>query len=251
MPRVRKNRRIRRRVPIRRRSIYRRRLPIRRRPIYRRRFPIRSRRRTLYLGSTALPKDRAIFVAKNELQFNSKQAAADFGTSVLIPGNYLPDILIPGLVAASAQYNNARILRSSISVRFTNVEATHSKSVGITQLPINDTSGVTPTVSVYLSEQPRTKSAYLSPLSGSSSARTVSMVGSTAADLGNSTASTSAGDILTGMPSGLLAAPQTAWQWNVWTQNVSGAGTLEAGGTNYRIITRHYIEFFDRIAVTQ
>lgn len=193
-----------------------------------------------YIGDTVIVKFR------NETQFNAKQAAADFGTSFTIPGNYLPDTDIPSLAQYVALYDSARIIRSTLKVTFTNIEATYSKTVGVTQLPLNATTGVTPSTTVYLSEQPRTRSVYLTPLSGSKSNATMLVSGSTKTAFGSNTVTTSQQDLLDTASMTTPAVGFDAWHWDIWTQNVSGAGTLETAGTNVRVLQWYTIQFIDR-----
>jgi len=195
-----------------------------------------------YLG------DRVIVRFRNEEQFNTKQQMAAFGTSLIIPGNFLPDTAIPSLSTYTAAYSEARVLRSSLRVTFTNIEDSFSKSVGITQMPGREQSGVTPSATVYLSEQPRTKSAYLTPLAGSKSSVTLFNSGRTATSFGTRTTVTAEEDVI--QTSSITTPPTSEWNWNVWTQNVSGAGTTEASGTNIRVISYYTIEFMDRIVDT-
>lgn len=195
-----------------------------------------------YIGDTVLVRFR------NESQVNSKQLAASFGTALLVPGNFLPDVDIPTLSVYTARYNWARVTRSTIKVTFTNIEATYSKDVGVTQMPANDASPITPSATVYFSEQPRTKSSYLSPLAGSKSTATIMCSSNNIANEGSTIIKTSGQDI---MPTtAMTGGPITKWYWNVWTQNVSGAGTLETAGTNMRIITYYTIQFYERKDVT-
>lgn len=245
------------------RATYRRRRPIRRRLTFRRkRLNYRRKTRRTFRSARRLtttryrsiqPSDRAYFVAKNEIQYNSKQAALDYGTAITIPGNYLPDANVPGIVAASNNYTKARILRSTITVTFDNMETAKTKTVGITALPIGSTGTVTPSATAYLSEQPHSTSSYLTPLSGSKSTVILRYRGNTKMARGNAVASTSGDDTMNvgSLSTGLLTPPTEAWRWAVWTQNVSGAGTLEASGTNIRVVTRHYIEYFDRQQLQQ
>lgn len=191
-----------------------------------------------YIGDTVLVRFR------NETQYNVKQAAAAFGTTTLVPGNWLPDADIPTLSIYTARYNWARVTRSTIKATFTNIEATYSKDVGVTQMPVNDATPITPSATVYFSEQPRTKSSYLSPLSGSKSTATIMSSSNSKANEGSSVIKTAAYDL---MPTtGMTTGPSYKWFWNVWTQNVSGAGTLETAGTNIRIVTYYTIQFFER-----
>lgn len=191
-----------------------------------------------YIGDTAIVRFR------NETQFNAKQQMAAFGTSFTVPGNFLPDVDIPSLAQYIALYENARVLRSTLKVTFTNIEATFSKTVGVTQLPVEETTNVTPTTTVYLSEQPRTKSTYLTPLSGSKSMSTMLVSGSTKTGQGNNVISTSGGDEM--LTSALATGPPVKWFWDIWTQNVSGAGTTETAGTNIRVLQWYTIQFIDR-----
>jgi len=238
----------------RRRASYRRRRTVRRRP--RRSIGRRHRRRNFgklrryrqlrgtvvrnvnYLG------DRAIIKIRTELQFNHKQLNTGFGTSTIFPGNYLPDVIIPFLAQYIAMYSQARVSRSSVIVQFTNIEATFSKDVGITQLPLDQMAGVTPTSTVYLAEQPRTVSAYLGPLSSSKSYVKLMNSGTTASASGTGLTITAQNDVI--QTSSLTSPPFEEWNWNIWTQNVSGAGTTETAGTNMRIMLYYTMEFYNR-----
>lgn len=191
-----------------------------------------------YMGDTATVRFR------NEIQVNQKQLAAAYATEYAVPGNYLPDVDIPTLNEYRTLYATARVIRSTLKVTFTNIEATYSKSVGVSQLPLNDATLPTATPTVYYSEQPRTKSAYLTPLSGSKSNVTLLVSGTTKTAFGNITPSTSQSDQIA--TSAMTTAPTDQWNWSVWTQNVSGAGTLETAGTNIRIIQYYTIQFFNR-----
>lgn len=195
-----------------------------------------------YMGDTATVRFR------NELQANLKQAAASFAVEFPIPGNYLPDVNIPSLNEYRTLYATARVIRSTLKVTFTNIESTFSKSVGVSQLPLNDSTLPTASASVYYSEQPRTKSAYLTPLSGSKSSVTLLVSGTTKTAFGNITPSTSQNDQLS--TSALTTPPTDNWVWSVWAQNVSGAGTLETAGTNIRIMQYYTIQFFNRLQQT-
>lgn len=193
--------------------------------------------------------DRAIVRFRNETQFNVKQADTAYGTTTLFGGNFFgEDVVIPTLPQWLALYTRFRVLRCSIAVTFTNIEATFSKDVGVTQLPLQVSTAPTPAPDIYLSEQPRTKSSYLTPLSGSFSRKRIFMTGTTGTAYGSNTAVTSDADkIPTSNP---LLTPTNAWRWSVWTQNVSGAGTTETAGTNIRVITYHTVEFLERKVLT-
>lgn len=245
----------------RRRYSYRRRVPTgrrysrrigRRSRFSRTRFPRRTRQQRMLrvrrprITTSNFIGDTAVVRFRNETQFNAKQAAADYGTSFTIPGNYLPDVDVPTLSQYIAMYDTARIIRSTLKVTFTNIEATYSKTVGVTQLPLNATSGPTPSTTVYLSEQPRTRSSYLTPLSGSKSNVTMLVSGSTKTAYGSNTVTTSQQDVLDTSSMTSPAAGFDAWRWEIWTQNVSGAGTLETAGTNVRVLQWYTIQFLDR-----
>jgi len=191
--------------------------------------------------------DRVIVHFRQEFDFNVKQAAVDFGTDFEIPGNYLSSDTVPTLSVYTTSYLHARVLKSTIRATFTNVEATYSKDVGVTQLPLNATANTTPSATVYLSEQPRTKSAYLTPLSGSRSLKTITMSGSTTTAFGDRTTSTAQSDLI---PTGDLSSPPAEpWSWSVWTQNIINAGAAEAAGTNVRCMVTYTIEFLQRVIV--
>lgn len=214
----------------------------RRSSTYRKRSMLRVKRPRIrssnYMGDTATVRFR------NEYQFNQKQLAAGYATEFVYPGNFLLDDDIPSLSEYKVLYATARIIRSTLKVTFTNIEAAYSKSVGVSQLPLNDATLPTPSPTIYYSEQPRTKSAYLTPLSGSKSLATILVSGSTKTAFGNTTPSTSQNDQLS--TTNLTNAPTDSWSWSVWTQNVSGAGTLETAGTNVRVVAYTTIQFFNR-----
>lgn len=191
-----------------------------------------------YVGDTVTVRFR------NEIQANLKQLNTAFGVDQYVPGNYLPDTAIPTLSQYVAMYATARVVRSTIKVTFTNIEATYSKTVGVTQLPINDATMPPPSTTVYYSEQPRTKSVYLTPLSGSKSSATILSSGSTRTAYGSGTSVTSESDILS--TNTLTTSPADAWGWSVWTQNVAGAGTTETAGTNVRVLVWYTIQFLNR-----
>lgn len=181
---------------------------------------------------------------KQEQQVNQKQLAASFDTDFFIPGNYLPNIDVPTLQFYADQYKFARVKRTSVVVTFTNVEATYSKDVGITQLSNGQTTNVAGSAVIYLSEQPRTVSAYLTPLSGSRSMKTLKTTGTSSTSWGNHFVTTAQHDILS--TAALTTPPSQPWGYSVWTQNSSGAGTLETAGTNMRIMTFYTVEFLNR-----
>jgi len=200
--------------------------------------------RTQHIRGTNFVADRAIVSFRQQFDFNVKQAMAGFGTLNQIPGNSLESVTSPALAQWALAYGSFRVLKSKIKAVFTNVEATYSKTVGITQLPVGIATGPTPTATVYLSEQPRSKYRYLTPLSGSKSLGRVSAVGSTATAFGDRTASTAADDI---QVTGAYATPPgDAWSWSVWTQNVTGAGVLETAGTNIQVTVTYMVEFLLR-----
>lgn len=206
-----------------------------------------TRLRKRRIGTANFLGDQAIVRFKDEIQLNQKQLAAAFGTSYLVPGNFLPSLTLPTLSSYIAMYEKATIVRTTVKADFTNIEATYSKSVGVTQLPIEETN-VTPSATVYLSEQPRTKSAYLTPLSGSKSKAVIMNSGTSQSAWGTRTDRDDTVLLTATMttPPTNQADVQQPWWFDVWTQNVSGAGTLEAAGTNIRIQTWYTIRFYDR-----
>lgn len=233
------------------RGFKRRRVAIRRKRTFRRRMNRRGNkvRQTVVRGVNYVG-DRAIVRFKQETQINTKQAAAAFATRTVIGGNYIGAAAtsLPTFSNWSSLYNQFRVLKSTVVATFTNIEAAFSKDVGVTQLPLNATNTVTPAGDVYLSEQPRTKSAYLTPLSGSFSRKKIVNRGNTATAFGSRTAVTGNDDLI--LSSAPTALPAEDWSWVVWTQNVSGAGSLETAGTNIRIMVYYTIEFLQRIQVT-
>lgn len=198
-----------------------------------------------YMGDTVTVRFR------NETQVNLKQLVANGGIAVQVPGNWLPDVDIPTLSQYVAQYESARVVRSTMKVTFTNVEESFSKSVGITQLPAGETVPVTPSATVQWSEQPRTKSAYLGPLPSSRSVKTLMNSGTLATAFGNRHFTTSLQDTLISSNLALppQASPQARFYWNIWVQN-SLAGADEVDGTDLRIIQYYTINFFDRKQLT-
>jgi len=197
-----------------------------------------------HIRGTNFVADRTIVRFRQQFDFNVKQAMAGFGTLNQIPGNSLESVTSPALAQWALAYGSFRVLKSHLKCVFTNVEATYSKTVGITQLPVGIATGPTPTATVYLSEQPRSKFRYLTPLSGSKSLGRVQAHGSTATAFGDHTASTSANDI---QVTGAYATPPgDAWSWSVWTQNVTGAGVLETAGTNIQAVVTYTVEFLLR-----
>lgn len=225
--------------------------PMGRRPrrTYRKRRAVRRRTnrvRTQRIRNVNYMGDRVLVTFKDEVQVNLKQTAVNFYASNSPPGNYLLSPNIPTLTQYVNQYQYCRVIKSTCKATFTNVEALASKDVGITQWAAGQTVGVGQSALNLLSEQPRTKSVYLSPLSGSKSTATLSMTGSLKTAYGNSTNTTSTADRLPTSALGTSPPTPAFFTWLVWAQNVSGAGTLEANGTNIRIMMTYYVEFTDR-----
>nr|CRY97158.1 hypothetical protein [uncultured prokaryote] len=196
------------------------------------------------------PQDRCFFTARQEIQVRATQVMGTFGTQTIIPGNYLPNNSIPALQFYSNQYANCRIRKSTISCTFSNISgdvsgtsSPFSENVGITQLPLRIGTTITPSATVYLSEQPHTRSKYLSPGLGSRSACTLKKMGTTMADFGNNVVSTAADDWL---GSALTTPPTQFWNWAVWTQ-CNQANVTGGAQTDLRIIIRYHLEFFDRL----
>lgn len=180
-------------------------------------------------------------------QSNMTRPADALYTELIFPGNFLPEIQIPNLVPFRSMYDRARILRSTIVVTFTNGENS-SKDVGVTQLPLGALSNAVPSSSVFLAEQTRTRSKYLTPVVGSFSRCKIVMSGNTRTAYGDSTNSTSGGDILT--TDAMNVAPTTPWRWSVWTQDNIDTATAEDIGTDMKVSIYYTIEFLMRQRTT-
>jgi len=195
--------------------------------------------------------DRVIVKFRQEYQINTKTADSgptEYGTSFELPGNYLNSVTCPSLADYTEQYQLCRVRKSSVHMEATNIEATYSKSVGVSQLQVGTTAGPTPSATVFLSEQPRTKARYLTPLTGSFSRCKIGMSGSTATAYGDRTPSTAASDIMT--TTDIAVGPSSTWFWSFWSQNNLAAGTAETAGTNFRVVIIYEVEFLERKQLT-
>jgi len=217
-----------------------------------RRRPRRARRTTRvrvnHVRGINYIADRAIVRFKVEQDINVQQGDANYGVSTLYPGNWLPTEEIPTLGEWVGLYTYARVLKSTISATFTNIDVNLSKDVGVTQLQAGASSGAVPSATAFLSEQPRTRSKYLTPVNGSKCLATIRMTGNMATAYGDRTVSTAQKDILG--TSALTSPPPLPWRWNVWTQDNLGFGTAEPLGTNIRVIIFYTVEFLTRVQTT-
>lgn len=233
-----------RRYPARRRSYTTRRPIRRRRTLTTRRRRTTTRPRTQRIRGINYQGDRCIVKFRNVQQVNVKQTTG--GSAIYIPGNVFVDTTIPGLTQYIQDYSFFRIMKATVSATFLNLEASASKDVGITLLPVSATALPTPTATMQWSEQPRTKSRFLTPLSGSRSLTRISMTGTTAMAYGNRTPTTSQQDrVPTGVPAGAPGVPGQPWFFGVWAQDSLDPDAEEAG-TNIKIVTYYTVEFDQR-----